>query len=389
VPPPGRTAKPRLEGESLGSGFLVSQDGFIVTSGHVFAESDLAEIIVIVRLSDRREFEARLIGVDLESDIALLKIDAEGLPAAAIGSVEALEVGHWVAAIGSPFGLERSLTVGVVSGKSRTVEQELSVPFIQTDVPVNPGNSGGPLFNLRGEVVGVNALLFSDSGLYAGVAFATPIDLVMEVVGQLRASGRVVRGAIPIRVQDVTADLAQALRLPRPVGTLVSDLRPDSPATLRSGDVIVAFDGKPVHSSVDLLRQTARARPGSRVRLTLIREGRELSEWVPVLQREDPARTAPVEVPVRRRERLGLEVAAIDDEARRALGAEAGVRVTAAEALAARAGLQEDDVILSVTGEPVATVAALRGALARSSGMAVLRVQRGSVRAFVALRLPR
>ncbi|HZQ74177.1 MAG TPA: trypsin-like peptidase domain-containing protein [Burkholderiales bacterium] len=365
------------QGHSLGSGFVVSADGYIITSAHLVTEGEPRE--VIVRLADRREYEARVVGADLESDIGLLKIEASGLQAAPLGDPAALEVGEWVAAIGSPFGFERSVTAGIVSGKERTVPQETFIPFIQTDVAVNPGNSGGPLFNLRGEVVAVNALIYSETGGYMGVSFAIPIDFAMEVAAQLKATGTVRRGALPIRIQDVTADLASALRLPRPAGALVSDLqRRGAPSGLQPGDVIVGFEGRPVETTSDLVRFTARTRPGTRVTLEAIRDGQPFSTEALVAERT-ATEAPPAPDGARKPEPLGLELAR---------GPSGLLVVRSAEHAAARAGLKSGDVILSLNGAEVRSVQAFHERLAQAPGPVVaLRVQRGALRMFLALRL--
>ena len=371
---PGEARRP--QGQSLGSGFVLTGDGYIITSAHLVTEGEPRE--VVVRLADRREYDARVVGADLESDIGLLKIEARGLKAVTLGDPAALEVGEWVAAIGSPFGFERSVTAGIVSGKGRTVPQESFIPFIQTDVAVNPGNSGGPLFNLRGEVVAVNSLIYSETGGYMGVSFAIPIDFAMEVADQLKASGTVRRGALPIRIQDVSADLAGALRLPRPAGALVSDLQtPGTPPSLRPGDVIVGFEGQPVETSSDLVRYTARTRPGANVKLDVIRDGRPFSTQATIAERT-PSEKAPLRAAARKAEPLGLELAA----------SESGLVVRSAEAAAARAGLRQGDVILAVNGEEVRSVRAFLERITHAPGPVVaLRIQRGALRIYLALRV--
>ena len=263
---------PALDVRSLGSGFVIDAAGYIITNAHLVAERR----DIKVRLADRREFEARVIGVDALSDIALIKIEAGGLPPVRIGDPAKLRPGEWVAAIGSPFGFERSVTAGIVSAVNRTLPEESFVPFIQTDVAVNPGNSGGPLFNLQGEVVGVNSMIYSETGSYMGVSFAIPIDVAMDVARQLRASGKVTRGRIGVRLQELTAELARAFRLPDTSGAAVVEVFRRSPAeraALQAGDVIVRFAGKPVESDADLVRLTAAALPGSSVEVELVRFG--------------------------------------------------------------------------------------------------------------------
>jgi serine protease Do len=266
--PPG----PReYQTRSLGSGFLISEDGFLLTNAHVVR--DASE--VTVKLTDRREFTARVVGVDLRSDVALLKIDASGLPFVRIGDPEQTRVGEWVLAIGSPFGFENSVTAGIISAKGRALPDESYVPFLQTDVPINPGNSGGPLFNLDGEVIGINAQIYSRTGGYMGLSFAIPIDVAMNVAGQLRATGRVVRGRLGVQIQEITPDLARSFSLERPVGALVAGVERGSPAAsagLRPGDVILRFNGKAIDNANDLPPLVVATRPGMHVELEIWRD---------------------------------------------------------------------------------------------------------------------
>lgn len=271
TPPQGRRQM------SMGSGFIVSDDGYIVTNHHVV---DGAEEVT-VRLSDRREYDADVVGVDERSDLALLRIDAEGLPSLTLGADDELEVGEWVLAIGSPFGLDFSVTAGIVSAKGRSLPTENGenyVPFIQTDVAINPGNSGGPLFNLEGEVVGVNSQIFTRSGGSIGLSFAIPVSVLRNVVAQLRDSGEVVRGWLGVTIQNVDRNLAESFGLDRPRGALVSQLAPDGPAEeagIQPGDVIVEFDGHPIESSADLPHVVGLIAPGTEVEVRIFRERRE------------------------------------------------------------------------------------------------------------------
>jgi serine protease Do len=379
-----------FESHFLGSGFIVGEDGYIITNAHVVGGPQGQEIVV--RLADRREFPARVVGADPLTDIALLKIDAAGLPSARIGDPAAIEPGEWVAAVGSPFGFERSITAGIVSAKGRTLPDESYVPFIQTDVAVNPGNSGGPLFNLRGEVVGVNSLIYTGSGGYMGLSFAVPIDVAMTVVEQLRTRGRVIRGRIGARVQEVTADLARALGLPRAAGALLTEVQQDGPAAragLRPGDVVLRFDGQDVDTHADLVRLTAHARPGDTVAVELLRRGTPLVLRVRIgEQQAEPA--AAVAEPRAALDVLGLELAPLAREERAHLGLEGGVRVQRAEGAAQRAGLQRGDILVSVNGEPVASVAEFNQRIERAGKGATvaLLVQRAGGRLFVALQVP-
>ena len=265
------------ESQSLGSGFVISSDGYILTNHHVVSEADSVQ----VRFSDRRTYEAKVIGSDKGSDIALIKIDATDLPTVKIGKSGDLKVGEWVLAIGSPFGFDHTVTAGIVSAKGRSLPSENYVPFIQTDVAINPGNSGGPLIDLDGEVIGVNSQIYSRTGGFMGLSFAIPIDVAMDVQQQLREKGRVERGRIGVSIQEITRDLADSFRLPRPAGALVSSVEAGGPAAVGGivqGDVIVRFNDRAVENSADLPRIVAAARPGSRVEVE-IRPARARSCW--------------------------------------------------------------------------------------------------------------
>jgi serine protease Do len=261
---PGLPGTPRqFESRSLGSGFVVSADGYILTNAHVVDSADE----ILVRLTDKREFKARVIGADKRTDVALIKIDATALPTVRLGDPGLLKVGEWVVAIGSPFGFDNSVTAGIVSAKGRSLPQENYVPFIQTDVAVNPGNSGGPLFNMRGEVVGINSQIYSRSGGFMGISFAIPIDVAMDVQAQLRASGKVSRGRIGVVIQEVTKELAESFGLSQAQGAAVNAVEKGGPAEkagIEPGDVILKFDGKPIASSGDLPRIVGSSKPGSR-----------------------------------------------------------------------------------------------------------------------------
>jgi serine protease Do len=377
---------PGPEQRSLGSGFVIEESGYLITNAHLVADGQE----IAVRLADRREFEAKVVGFDLASDIALLKIEAGGLQAARIGDPAKLRPGEWVAAIGSPFGLERSVTAGIVSALGRTLPEESFVPFIQTDVAVNPGNSGGPLLNLRGEVVGVNSGFYSDTGGYIGLSFAIPIDLAMEVAAQLRAHGKVTRGRIGVRLQEVTRELARALKLPRAAGALVVEVFPRNAAAragVRPGDVIVRFDGQSVETEAELVRLTARATPGATVDVELLRFGAPLFLRLKV----DPARVAMPAAVRPDGEPLGLQLAPLDRKQRERMRLESGLLVERARAAAQRAGLMRGDVIVSVDGKAVSSAEAFAAVLqAAGKGATVaLLVQRDGVRQFVPLRLPR
>ena len=332
----------------VGSGFILTADGYVMTNAHVVDGADE----LVVTLTDKREFKAKVVGADASSDVAVIKIDAAALPAVRIGDVSRLKVGEWVMAIGSPFGLDNSVTAGIVSAKQRDTGDYL--PFIQTDVAVNPGNSGGPLINMRGEVVGINSQIYSPSGGYAGVSFAIPIDEAMRVADQLRTSGRVIRGRIGVRIAPVTKDVAESLGMGKPTGALVQRVEAGTPAEkagVEAGDIILKVDGKVVEKSGDLPRIIGNTKPGTKVQLQVLRRGghKELSVTVAELQadkvaanRSDAPPTAPA------KSVLGLTVVDLTDAQKRELKLRAGVRVEAVDGAAARAGLREGDVIQQI-----------------------------------------
>ena len=380
---------PAPEQRSLGAGFVIDEAGHVITNAHLVTEGQE----VVVRLADRREFEAKLIGYDRISDIALLKIDAARLQPARIGDAAKLRPGEWVAAIGSPFGLELSVTAGIVSAVRRTLPEESFVPFIQTDVAVNPGNSGGPLFNLRGEVVGVNSGFYSDSGIYQGVSFAVPIDVAMDVVAELRAHGKVTRGRIGVRLQEVTTDLARAFQLPRTAGALVLEVFRGSGAARAAiipGDVIVRFAGQPIETDGDLVRLTAAAKPGTYVDLELVRFGAPLTARVRIDEARGPA-MPPAPPPMSEHDLAGLKVAPLSVQQRQRLRVDAGLMVEMPGPVGRQAGLQRGDVVLSVNGKTVSSADGFRNALgaAGKGGTVALLVQRDGARQFLPMRLPR
>ncbi|WP_435103771.1 DegQ family serine endoprotease [Arhodomonas sp. AD133] len=382
---------PSIPNESLGSGFIISDDGYILTNHHVV--SNASEIIV--RLSDRREFTAELVGVDRRSDLALLDIDAESLPVAAIGSSSELEVGEWVLAIGSPFGFEHSVTAGIVSATGRSLPRENYVPFIQTDVAINPGNSGGPLFNLDGEVVGINSHIYSRTGGFMGVSFAIPVELAMNVADQLKSGGSVSRGWLGVLIQDVTRELAASFGMSHPQGALVAQVIDDSPAAdagLRVGDVIVRFNGREVPTSGALPPMVGRTGVGETVPVEVIRDGER--ETLEIRIGELPEEPRTLAAPDGRIEKLGLAAEPLDEAAREALelGDEiAGVVVTEVEPGPARdAGVKPGDVISRLDRKPVTGVADLRRIVAELDGgrSVPVLVRRGDGPRFLALRIP-
>lgn len=386
--------RPPEDERSLGSGFVVSPDGYILTNAHVVEGAGE----ILVRLADKREFSARVVGTDKRTDVALIKIEASGLPKVALGDPSRLKVGEWVVAIGSPFGFEQTVTAGIVSAKGRSLPQENLVPFIQTDVAINPGNSGGPLFNLKGEVVGINSQIYSRTGGFMGLSFAIPIDVAMDVQARLRQDGRVQRGRIGVAIQEVTRELAEGFGLSRPEGALVSAVEPGSPADkagVQQGDVILRFEGKPVTESVDLPRIVGDTRPGTKVVAQVWRGGqvKDFAISVGELREEKAARAAP-KAPAQAGagNRFGLVLADPTPEQRRQSGSAGGVRVEQARGPAARAELRAGDLIVAVvtSGRHVPVKSAEHfGQLTAGVGKGhpvTLLVSRGPLSNYVALR---
>jgi serine protease Do len=368
-----------------GSGFIIRPDGYIMTNAHVVkGASD-----VTVRLTDRREYTAKVIGVDTKSDIAIIKINAADLPTVKIGDSRQLKVGEWVLAIGAPFGFENSATAGIVSAKGRTLDSGY-VPFIQTDVPINPGNSGGPLFNMRGEVVGINSQIYSRSGGYMGVSFSIPIDVAMQVGQQLQTSGHVTRGKLGVVIQGVTQGLADSFGLPQPEGALVSSVEKGGPAEkagVEPGDVILKVNGAPLNTSGELPVQIASIAPGTNVTLEVWRNhaAREITVKLGALEDQ---RSASTQGPEAQGGKLGLAVRPLTpEEQRQANMGNGGLVVERASGPAADAGIQAGDVVLAANGAPIASVDDLRGAVEKSKGHIALLIQRGETRLFVPVRV--
>ena len=350
--PPGPGQGPReFESRSLGSGFIIGADGFILTNSHVVDSADE----ITVRLTDKREFKARVIGADRRTDLALIKIDATGLPAVRMGDPNRLKVGEWVVAIGSPFGFDSTVTAGIVSAKGRSLPQENFVPFIQTDVAINPGNSGGPLFNMRGEVVGINSQIYSRTGGFMGLSFAIPIDVAMDVQNQLRQSGHVSRGRIGVVIQEVSKELAESFGLAKPAGALVNAVEKGGPAEkagVETGDIILKFDGKSVSTSGELPRIVGNTKPGSKASIELWRKGvtRELTVTVGELPEDRVASRSERagKQPEQAANRLGFVVVDLTPEQKRDLKLGGGVIVEEVRNNR-RADVRAGDVITAVT----------------------------------------
>jgi len=382
------------ESQSLGSGFIISADGYIMTNAHVV---DSAEKIT-VRLTDKREFSAKVIGADKRTDVALLKIEATGLPKVIVGDPDKLKVGEWVIAIGSPFGFDSSVTAGIVSAKGRSLPQENFVPFIQTDVAVNPGNSGGPLFNMNGEVVGINSQIYTRSGGSMGLSFAIPIDVATQVTDQLRASGKVTRGRIGVMIQELTSELAESFGLSKPAGALISHVEKDGPADkagIEASDVILRFDGKTVGSSGDLPRIVAATKPGSKVVIELWRKGtiRRITVEVAEMPEEGKlARSAKklADDVAEMVSRLGIAVIELTREQLQEMQIQGGLLVEEVKGSSARtAGLQQGDVLLAIGNMPIRSLKQFNEILKQvpNGRNVALLVRRGNAATYVAIRL--
>jgi serine protease Do len=385
-PGPGQPRTPRGDREvprGLGSGFVITGDGYLLTNHHVVDGADE----IFVTLSDRREFKGKLIGSDRRTDVALVKIEATGLPMVKIGDPNRTKVGEWVIAIGSPFGLDNTVTAGIVSAKARETGEFL--PFIQTDVAVNPGNSGGPLINMRGEVIGINSQIFSGTGSYQGLSFAIPIDVALGVKDQLVAHGHVTRGYLGVSVQELSRPLAESFGLKSPDGALVSSVSPDGPAAkagLEPGDVILKFADKPIAGSADLPLRVAAMTPGAIAQLEVWRKGATKSIAVKVGELQ-PTQAAAADQPGAAQNRLGLTARPLTPDEQREAQVKGGLLVEEAAGPAASAGVQPGDVILAMNGTPVRSVAQLRGLLAGSGKHVALLVQRDGTQLFVPVTL--
>ena len=394
---PQRPQQPQQPDEEqprgVGSGFILTQDGYVMTNAHVIEGASE----VIVTLTDKREFKAKIIGADKRTDVAVVKIEARGLPAVKVGDVNRLKVGEWVMAIGSPFGLENTVTAGIVSAKQRDTGEY--IPFIQTDVAINPGNSGGPLINLRGEVVGINSQIYSRSGGFMGISFAIPMDEAIRVSDQLRTSGRVTRGRIGVQIGAVTKDVAESIGLGKPQGALVSAVEAGSPAEkagIEAGDVITRYEGKPIEKFGDLPRMVGNTKPGTKSSITVFRRGsqRDLSITIAEVEPDEKAQVAaaPGDEKAPRSsaaaQQLGLGVAELTEAQKRELKIKGGVRVVSAEGAAARAGLREGDVLLAVANTEIANLKGFEAALAKADKTKPINllVRRGEWAQYVLIR---
>ena len=391
---PGGGLPRDFENKSLGSGFIISGDGYILTNAHVVDGADE----VTVRLTDKREFKAKTIGADKRTDVALIKIEASGLPTVKLGDPGQLKVGEWVVAIGSPFGFDNSVTAGIVSAKGRSLPQENYVPFLQTDVAINPGNSGGPLFNMRGEVVGINSQIYSRSGGYMGVSFAIPIDVAMDIQNQLRASGKVSRGRLGVVIQEVSKELADSLGLPKPMGAVVNSVEKGGPADkagLEAGDVILKFDGKVITNSADLPRMVGATRPGSRSVAQVWRKGttRDIAVTVGEMLDEKQASSKPPrggKPAEQTANRLGLVVSELTADQKRELKLNSGLLIE--DVRGSRSELRPGDIIIAIISKgattEIKTAEQFNKLLAQfdKGSNVTLLVRRGEMQTFVTIK---
>ncbi len=387
MPPDG--SGPQLRSRGVGSGFVIDKEGYILTNAHVVEGADE----VTVRLADSKgEHKARVVGVDPQTDVALLKVEAKGLSVAPISTAKGVRAGEWVAAIGSPFGFANTITAGIVSATERSLPEETLVPFIQTDVAVNPGNSGGPLLNMNGEVVGINSAIYSGTGGYMGVSFAIPVDVAMDIARQLRTEGKVTRGRIGVAIQEVSPELAKSFRMPEPRGALVTTVEKGGPAQragMAVGDVITRFGGQEVASAEDLPRVVARAKPGTEIDVEVWRNGERRTVKMTVGQLETQAAARPEQAPSASPQssagRLGLLVSELAPAGRKALGVDYGLVVEGVQGPNADAPLQQGDVIVAINNQRFRSLEEFNRRLADAqpgSNVALL-VRRGEESLFV------
>lgn len=386
IPGAGMQAPRNVPTHGLGSGFIVSPDGLVLTNAHVVKGASE----VVVKLTDRREFRAKVLGADPKTDVAVLKIDAKNLPTVRLGNTRDLQVGEWVLAIGSPFGFENSVTAGVVSAKGRSLPDDSLVPFIQTDVAVNPGNSGGPLFNARGEVVGINSQIYSRSGGYQGVSFSIPIELASKIKDQIVATGKVRHAQLGVAVQEVNQAFAESFALDKPEGALVASVTPGGPADkagLQPGDVIRQVDGQPIVASGDLPAWVGQAQPGQQAKLSVWRQGKPVELTATLGDASDKAGTKQARNDdAVGKGRLGLSLRPLDPQERREAGVD-GLVIEQARGPAAAAGVQPGDVLLAINGAPAKNIEQVRAAMAKAGKSVALLIERDGNKIFVPVRV--
>jgi len=384
--PGGRGNAQEMPTRGQGSGFIVSPDGIILTNAHVVRDAKE----VTVKLTDRREYRAKVLGADPKTDVAVLRIDAKNLPVVTLGKVSELKVGEWVLAIGSPFGFENTVTAGVVSAKGRSLPDDSAVPFIQTDVAVNPGNSGGPLFNTRGEVVGINSQIYTRSGGYQGVSFAIPIDVAARIKNQLVATGKVEHARLGVAVQEVNQAFADSFKLDKPEGALVSTVEKGGPgdkAGLQSGDVIRSVNGQRIVSSGDLPALIGLATPGDSIKLDVWRQGAAKELTARLGSADDKSTQAAAKKDSPNQGRLGLALRPLQPDEKQEAGVDNGLVVQQATGPAALAGVEAGDVLLSINGVPMKNIEQVRAAVAKAEKSIALLIQRGDSKIFVPVNL--
>jgi serine protease Do len=383
--PPQPPGPQEYQARSLGSGFIISEDGYILTNAHVIGEADE----ITVKLIDGREFEAEVVGQDQVTDVALLKIDAEGLPIVPLGDADKAQVGDWVVAIGSPFGFENTVTAGIISAKRRSLPGDTYVPFLQTDVALNPGNSGGPLFNMQGEVIGINSQIYSQTGGYMGLSFAIPIQLAMDIAEQLRETGKVSRGRLGVQIQEVTQDLAQSFGLEEPTGALIASVEEGSAADeagLQAGDVILEFDGKKVSEMSELPLLVASTKPGTEVELEILRQGDRETLNLTVGEFE-AQKVAQAGGAGEESGELGLVVSPLNEAQQERAGVDNGLLVERVlDGPAAKAGIRRGDIVLAVNNDEIESIDQFQQLLKEHEGESVaLLVQRGGNALYVSV----
>lgn len=371
------------ERKGQGSGFIISPDGLILTNHHVVDGADEIKI----HLTDDREFNAKVIGSDAKTDVAVIKIDGKDLPCVKLGNSKDVKVGEWVAAIGAPFGLENTVTSGIVSAKSRNLPSDQFVPFIQTDAAVNPGNSGGPLFNMKGEVIGINSQIFSTSGGFMGLSFAVPIDLALQIKDELVKHGKVNRGRLGVMIQTMSPELAKSFGLEKNKGALIAQIQKDSAAEkagLQEGDIVILFDGKGIDNAADLSRAVASARPDTEHNVKVLREGKEAEVKVKLDVAADTS-VAKGKAAEEARGRLGVTVRGLNDEEKKKYGD--GLVVVESHGPASEAGIKEGDVLLSVGGKKIRSFEQFKDAVNAADKTLALQVARDGSRTFLAVKL--
>ena len=377
---PGMTPERRGQG----SGFIIDPNGIILTNNHVVDGADE----VTVHLTDKREFKAKVLGTDPKTDIAVIKIEGKDLPVVKLGKSENVKVGEWVAAIGAPFGLDNTVTAGIVSAKSRNLPDEQFVPFIQTDVAVNPGNSGGPLFNMKGEVIGINSQIFSTSGGFMGLSFAIPIDLAVQIKDELMKNGKVSRGRLGILMQQLTPELAKSFNLKEAKGALIAQIEKDGPADkagLRDGDIVIEYNGKPIADIRELSQAVASTKPGAKVKVKAMREGKPVSLVIVVGEMPTDGKLNFKKPAASQNNALGANVRPLNDKEKKRVSS--GLFVESVYGAAAEAGMRRGDIIISAGGKKIRTEKDLNEVVSKAKGSLAVLVDRNGSREFIPVKL--